>query len=195
MDFEDVDGDDELKRAYPCPICALDFDQLELWCHIDLEHPTEAKSGICPVCALWVGMNMVDHITAQHGNIFKSQHKSRPRKLESYQTLSLSRKGLRGGHWQSFPDGSSPVTSSSKTARDPFLSFLYGGAAADERENVQPDSSSEASIEEIHSGQADDSVLERDVQPSLSDKDQKENARRSEFVQGLLLSTILDPDF
>lgn len=52
------------------------------------------------------------------------------------------------------------MTSSSKTARDPFLSFLYSGAAADERENVQPDSSSEASIE-VHSGQADDSVLER----------------------------------
>jgi len=26
---------------------------------------------ICPVCAMWVGTNIVDHITAQHGDLFK----------------------------------------------------------------------------------------------------------------------------
>ncbi|OIW13386.1 hypothetical protein TanjilG_16495 [Lupinus angustifolius] len=83
--------------------------------------------------------------------------------------------------------------STSKSAHDPLLSFLYSGAADDECENVRPDTSSEvSSIEEIHS---EESPLERDVQPSLSDKDHIEKARRSEFVQGLLMSTILDSDF
>ncbi|KAJ1412586.1 Protein dehydration-induced 19, C-terminal [Sesbania bispinosa] len=171
IDFDEVNGDDELSTVYPCAFCAEDFDLVELCCHIDLDHPIEAKSGICPVCAV---------------------HISKFDKDDSYSTLSFSRKDQLDGHWQSFSAGLPPVMSTSKT--DPFLSFLCGAAAANERQKVQPDSSSsEVSIEETHS---DDKMLERDVQPSLSDKDHIEKARRSEYVQGLLMSTmILDPDF
>ncbi|RYR01759.1 hypothetical protein Ahy_B06g080622 isoform B [Arachis hypogaea] len=168
-DFEEMKGEDELRTVYPCPFCVDDFDLLELCCHIDLEHSLEPKSGL----------------------------KSR-RYKDSYPSLSFLRcsKDIDDGQWQSFSDGLSPTisTSSSKAACDPFLSFLYGGAAASaETENVGPDSSSEVSTEETHSS---DTVIERDVvQPSLSDKDQTEKARRSGFVQELLMSTILDPDF
>ncbi|MED6193704.1 hypothetical protein PIB30_022004 [Stylosanthes scabra] len=140
---------------------------------------------------------MVDHITAQHGSMIKAQLKSR-RYKESYPSLSFLRcsKDVDDGQWQSFSDGLSPTisTSSSKAACDPFLSFLYSGAAASaENENAGPDSSSEVSTEETHSS---DTVIKRDVvQPSLSDKDQTEKARRSGFVQELLMSTILDPGF
>ena len=79
-------------------------------------------------------------------------------KLGTYRTLSISRKDLEDEPWQSSTAGSSPLVSTSKTTRDPFLSFLYGASAADERENVQPDSSSEISIEEI---QSDEITLER----------------------------------
>ncbi|KAK7396929.1 hypothetical protein VNO78_18092 [Psophocarpus tetragonolobus] len=175
IDFDEVNGDEELRTAYPCPFCVQDFDLLELCCHMDLDHPIEANSGICPVCTVWVGTNMVDHIAAQHGNMFK-----------------ISFLGEQDGHWQSFSAGLSPVKSNSKTASDPWLSFLYGASAVDERENVQPDSSSEVSIEEI---QSNNKVLERDVQLCLSDKDKIVKAQRSKFVQGLLVSTILDPDF
>ncbi|RHN48993.1 putative drought induced 19 type, zinc-binding protein [Medicago truncatula] len=71
IDFEEVNGDEELMTIYPCPFCEEDFDLLELCFHIDLDHPIEAESGICPVCAMWVGTNIVDHITAQHGDLFK----------------------------------------------------------------------------------------------------------------------------
>lgn len=141
---------------------------------------------------MWVGTNMVDHIAAQHGNMFKSQLKSKYYKHESCPALSFSRKGEQDGHWQSFSAGLSHEMYTSKTASDPFLSFLYGASADNESKYMHPDSSSEVSIEEIHSN---DKVLERDVQPSLSDKDQIEKAQRSKFVQGLLMSTILDPDF
>lgn len=107
---------------------------------------------LCPVCAMWVGTNMVDHITAQHANIFKIS-KSKYHKHDPYPTHSFSTKAQRDEQWQS-----SPAMSTSKTACDPYLSFLCGAAAASESENVQPDSSSEASIQEIHS---DDTVLER----------------------------------
>ncbi|XP_039061865.1 protein DEHYDRATION-INDUCED 19 homolog 5-like isoform X2 [Hibiscus syriacus] len=75
IDFEEIEEDDELMTEYPCPYCSEDFDLLGLCCHIDEEHHLEAGYRVCPVCAQRVGMNMVDHITTQHGNIFKSNHK------------------------------------------------------------------------------------------------------------------------
>lgn len=146
---------------------------------------------------------MVDHIAAQHGNMFKisflvfliemflfqisflpksfaaytsccysfffiqlctsftgdySQLKSKYYKHESCPALSFSRKGEQDGHWQSFSAGLSHEMSTSKTASDPFLSFLYGASADNESKYIHPDSSSEVSIEEIHSN---DKVLER----------------------------------
>ncbi|MBA0560193.1 hypothetical protein Golob_017108 [Gossypium lobatum] len=81
IDFEEIEEDDELMTEYPCPYCSEDFDLLGLCCHIDEEHHLEAGYGVCyalpfwifvcPVCAQRVGMNMVDHITAQHGNILR----------------------------------------------------------------------------------------------------------------------------
>lgn len=39
-------------------------------------------------------------------------------------------------------------------------------------------------------------ILNRNLQPSpLSEEDQEEKARKSKFVQGLLLSTFLEDDF
>ena len=46
----EVNGDEELRTAYPCPFCTEDFDLLELCCHIDLDHPVEAKSGVFFFC-------------------------------------------------------------------------------------------------------------------------------------------------
>ena len=44
---EEIKGDDESKTEYPCPFCTEDFDLVGLCCHIDEEHPIEAKSGVC----------------------------------------------------------------------------------------------------------------------------------------------------
>ncbi|KAJ6807701.1 protein DEHYDRATION-INDUCED 19-like protein 2-like isoform X1 [Iris pallida] len=73
LGFEDAAGGDDEPRAaeFPCPFCGDDFDIVGLCCHIDEEHPAEAKNGVCPVCAARVGMDMVAHITMQHGNFFK----------------------------------------------------------------------------------------------------------------------------
>lgn len=71
MGFEEIDGEDDIREEFPSPFCSEHFDILSLCCHIDDEHPVEAKNGVCPVCALRVGVDMVAHITLQHGNIFK----------------------------------------------------------------------------------------------------------------------------
>ncbi|KAJ0013931.1 hypothetical protein Pint_19742 [Pistacia integerrima] len=108
MGFEEIDGDDDIREEFPCPFCSEYFDIVGLCCHIDDEHPVEAKNGelssgslvvgtdlrwpkselmigycqfntweltftgkVCPVCSMRVGVDMVAHITLQHGNIFK----------------------------------------------------------------------------------------------------------------------------
>lgn len=185
--FEDIDGDDDIREEFPCPFCSEYFDIIGLCCHIDDEHPAEAKNGVCPICATRVGVDMVAHITLQHGNIFKMQRKRKSRKGS---TLSLLRKELREGNLQSLFGGSSYLLSSSNAAPDPLLSsFIL--PMADDLDSIEPSSSAEA-IQLKRS--TDENVLERNVKPAppLSVKDKEEKARRSEFVQGLLLSTILD---
>lgn len=47
MGFEDIiEGDDDIREEFPCPFCAEYFDIVGLCCHIDDEHPIEAKNGV-----------------------------------------------------------------------------------------------------------------------------------------------------
>ena len=188
---EEFDGDEECLPEFLCPFCAEDFDVVGLCCHIDEEHPVEAKNGVCPVCAKRVGMDIVSHITMQHGNFFKVQRRRRFRRGGSNSTFSILRKELRDGNLQSIFGGSSRIVSSSNSEPDPLLSsFMYNAPVVVEPVVVQPDSSTEASVVKESS---DEGFSERNIQkPQLSDKEQEEKARRCEFVQGLLLSTILE---
>ncbi|XP_057961377.1 protein DEHYDRATION-INDUCED 19 homolog 3-like isoform X2 [Malania oleifera] len=188
MGFEEIDGDEELREEFPCPFCTEYFDIVGLCCHIDDEHPVEAKNGVCPICTMRVGVDMVAHITLQHGNIFKLQRKRKSRKGGSHSTLSLLRKELREGNLQSLFGGSCMV-SSSNAAPDPLLSsFIL--PMADYPVSVQPQFLPETvSVKK----QSDENTSERHVQSSpMSTKDKEEKTRRCEFVHGLLLSTIID---
>ncbi|XWS42345.1 hypothetical protein CRYUN_Cryun16bG0006700 [Craigia yunnanensis] len=217
MGFEEIDGEDDIREEFPCPFCSEYFDIVGLCCHIDDEHPVEAKNGVCPICAMRVGVDMVAHITLQHGNIIKISlsiellfmmdclwnpslncldkfflcmcHRKRKCKGGSHSTLSLLRKELRDGNLHSLFGGSSCIVSSSNSAPDPLLSsFIL--PMVDDFVGVQPQFSSETSTIKKSS---DVNKSERNVQSSpLSVKDQEEKAKRCEFVQGLLLSTILD---
>ncbi|KAJ9180311.1 hypothetical protein P3X46_008575 [Hevea brasiliensis] len=182
--FEETDGDDDIREEFPCPFCSEYFDIVGLCCHIDDEHPMEANNGICPVCAMRVGVDMVAHITLHHGH-----RKRKSRKGGHHSTLTLLRKELREGNLQSLFGGSSCIVSSSNAAPDPLLSsFIL--PMADDFASAQPSFSNETSSAKKS---LDENVLERNMKSSpLSVKDQEEKAKRSEFVQGLLLSAILD---
>ncbi|KAF2288307.1 hypothetical protein GH714_005910 [Hevea brasiliensis] len=184
MGFEEIDGDDDTREEFPCPFCSEYFDIVGLCCHIDDEHPMEANNGICPVCAMRVGVDMVAHITLHHGH-----RKRKSRKGGHHSTLTLLRKELREGNLQSLFGGSSCIVSSSNAAPDPLLSsFIL--PMADDFASAQPSFSNETSSAKKS---LDENVLERNMKSSpLSVKDQEEKAKRSEFVQGLLLSAILD---
>ncbi|WCJ23366.1 Protein DEHYDRATION-INDUCED 19 [Euphorbia peplus] len=223
--FEETEVDDDLKAEFLCPFCAEDFDVVGLCCHIDEEHPVEAKNGICPVCAKRVGVDIVGHITVQHGNFFKIsfdsslgslvflaflysciwnisavlnkfdyiQRRRRLRKGGSNTAFSLLRKELREGSLQSLLGGSSYFVSSSNAEPDPLLSsFIFNPPSADEPLSIKPLSS--VGVESIK-GSRHEEFRERKVEESvLSDKDQEEKSRRCKFVQGLLMSTILDDE-
>ncbi|KAL8108068.1 protein DEHYDRATION-INDUCED 19 homolog 6-like [Apium graveolens] len=45
MGFEEIEGDDDIREEYPCLFCSEYFDIVGLCCHIDDEHPVEAKNG------------------------------------------------------------------------------------------------------------------------------------------------------
>ncbi|KAK3036756.1 hypothetical protein RJ639_029721 [Escallonia herrerae] len=174
MGFEEIDVDDDIREEFPCPFCSEFFDIVGLCCHIDDEHPVEAKNGVCPVCATRVGVDM---------------RKRKSRKGGSHSTLSLLRRELREGNLQSLFGGSSYIISSANAAPDPLLSsFIL--PMADDLEGSQSHSPVESVAVKKSSAE---SVSERIVQsPVLSMKDKEERTRRCEFVQGMLLSTILD---
>ncbi|XP_061992381.1 protein DEHYDRATION-INDUCED 19 homolog 4-like [Rosa rugosa] len=184
---EEIEGDDEIKAEFLCPFCAEDFDVVGLCCHIDEEHPVEAKNGVCPVCAKRVGSNLVTHITTQHGSLLKVQRKRKFRR-GSNSTFSILRKELREGSLQALLGGSS-FPFSSNTEPDPLLSsFIYN--APDEHVSEQPHPLVEAPfMKESTKEESSERIAQ---QPPLSTKDQEEKARKCEFVQGLLMSTILD---
>ncbi|XP_061344783.1 protein DEHYDRATION-INDUCED 19 homolog 4-like isoform X2 [Gastrolobium bilobum] len=183
--LDDTDGGDDFRAEFLCPFCAEDYDVVGLCCHIDEDHPLEAKNGVCPVCGKKVGMDLVGHITTQHGN-----RKRRVRKGGSSSTFSILRKELREGALQSLLGGSSYVASSNSEP-DPLLSsFIFNPVVADESVSVQSCPSIE--VAPVKESSKDDFLERKIEQLQLSDEDQVEKARRFDFVQGLLMSTILD---
>ncbi|KAI4334915.1 hypothetical protein L6164_013616 [Bauhinia variegata] len=173
---EEMDGDDDLRAEFLCPFCAEDYDVVGLCCHIDEEHPMEAKNGVCPVCRKKVGLDLVGHLTMQHGNFLKVQRKRRFRKTGSSSTFSILRKELREGNLQSLFGGSSYIASSNSEPDQLLSSFIYNPVATDESISSQPRSSAETTLVKKIS---EDYDSERKPQQSqLSSKDKVELARR-----------------
>ncbi|XP_022858023.1 protein DEHYDRATION-INDUCED 19 homolog 6-like isoform X1 [Olea europaea var. sylvestris] len=187
MGFEEIDMDDDIREEYACPFCSEYFDILGLCCHIDDEHPVEAKNAICPVCAMRVDVDLVGHITLRHANIFKVQRKRKSLKVGLHSKLSLLRRELGEGKLQSLYGGSSHAVSSCNTAPDPLLSSFIS-PIFDDFGSAPSHSSELGSVNRS----AATNIPERNTQPPpLSIEDREEKVKRCEFAQGLLLSTIL----
>ncbi|ESQ32366.1 hypothetical protein EUTSA_v10004911mg [Eutrema salsugineum] len=175
----DVDGEENLKAEFICPFCADEFDIVGLCCHIDEEHPVEAKNGVCPVCTKRVGLDIVGHITTQHGN-----RRRRLRKGGNISAYLMLKKELREANLQSL-GGSSTYIPSSNLDSDPLLSsFIFNSPLANsitEGDSVTKVSHKDTPKSDIR-------------QVSLSNEDQ-EKTRKSEFVRGLMWSIMLEDKF
>ncbi|CAF1703567.1 hypothetical protein HID58_053429 [Brassica napus] len=220
--YEDLEGEDDLKSEFICPFCAEVFDIVGLCCHIDEEHPVEVKNGVCPVCTKRVGLDIVGHITTQHANFFKISflyykfYVQRRRRLRKggYSSAYLAlKKELREANLQSLLGGSSSsFTSSTNIDSDPLLSsFMFSSPPS--KSVVEGTSATKASHKaslkkynnvyiSAHNRELLSHfgilafVLCRDIQEEapLSGEDQ-EKAKKSEFVRGLFLSTMLGDDY
>ncbi|KVH96469.1 Drought induced 19/ RING finger protein 114, partial [Cynara cardunculus var. scolymus] len=207
---EEFESDEEARPEFLCPFCAEDFDIVGLCCHIDEEHTVEAKNGICPVCVKRVGMDLISHITMQHASLLKisfimySSHfiiiasrisfvfnqqidhvQQRKRRFHrGGGAISILKKELRE---QSLVGGSSSLVQPSNNVEpEPWLSSFISNTpsiALDQPPTTQPPAvaNSKSFVDST-----DKDLSQRSNQKQkLSDKDQEEKVRRSEFVQGL----------
>ncbi|XP_016565817.1 protein DEHYDRATION-INDUCED 19 isoform X2 [Capsicum annuum] len=187
-EFEDEDiKDDNVKTDLACPFCSEDFDMLGLCCHIDSEHRIEAKTGICPLCSTKVRTNMATHVIVQHESVLKALTKKKLQNGRSLSALSLLRKELLNLYLEK---KSSQVSSSSNTENNQLLLSFVGNQHPTKRSHTrQPCTSAEESLSR---NSLDDHTSESSQVFPLMDKDQEEKVQRSEFVKGLLFSTILE---
>ncbi|WZY74194.1 protein DEHYDRATION-INDUCED 19 homolog 4-like [Brassica napus] len=186
--YEDLEGEDESKSEFICPFCADVFDIVGLCCHIDEEHPVEAKNGVCPVCTKRVGLDIVGHITTQHANFFKVQRRRRLRKGGYGSAYLALKKELREANLQSLLGGSSRFTSSTNLDSDPLLSsFMFSSPSTKSATPVvEGTSATKRSLKES---------LKREIQEAPLSGEDQEKSKKSEFVRGLLLSTMLGDSF
>ncbi|KAJ6798628.1 protein DEHYDRATION-INDUCED 19-like protein 2-like [Iris pallida] len=108
----------------------------------------------------------------------------------SHSTLSFLRRELHDGNLQSLLGGSSYMVAPSSAAPDPLLSsFITNLPVPDMLKDVQPEILDEG---DAVNGASHEKEIECSIKPALSEKDQEERARRSEFAQELVLSTIFE---
>ncbi|XP_010551004.1 PREDICTED: protein DEHYDRATION-INDUCED 19 homolog 6-like isoform X2 [Tarenaya hassleriana] len=165
LGFEEIDGEDDFREEFACPFCSDYFDIVSLCCHIDEEHPTEARNG----------------------------RKRKSRRGGSQSTLSeILKSEFPERNLESLFGDSSCVVSSStaNAAADPllssFISPMPDGFFTSECRLLAPET-------DLSRKTSNETSLERNVgKQSLSAEDHKEKLKRSEFVQGLLSSVILD---
>ncbi|KAJ0244380.1 Protein DEHYDRATION-INDUCED 19 4 [Hirschfeldia incana] len=188
--YEDLEGEDESKSEFICPFCADVFDIVGLCCHIDEQHPVEAKNGVCPVCTKRVGLDIVGHITTQHANLFKVQRRRRLRKGGYGSAYLALKKELREANLQSLLGGSSRFTSPTNIESDPLLSsFMFNSPSVNESASkIATQGTSAAKLSQQKES------LKREIQEAPLSGEDQEKAKKSEFVRGLLLSTILGDD-
>ncbi|CAL9231710.1 unnamed protein product [Arabidopsis halleri] len=191
LGFEEIEGEDDFREEYACPFCSDYFDIVSLCCHIDEDHPVDAKNGVCPVCAVKVSSDMIAHITLQHANMFKVTRKRKSRRGGAQSMLSILKREFPDGNFQSLFEGTSRAVSSSSAsiAADPLLSSFIS-PMTDDFFISESSLCAETSSDKKTSNQ---SLPERNVEKqSLSAEDHREKLKQSEFVQGILSSMILE---
>ncbi|KAH0933926.1 hypothetical protein HID58_011043 [Brassica napus] len=187
--YEDLEGEDDLKSEFICPFCAEVFDIVGLCCHIDEEHPVEVKNGV-----LALALFRLSVLYAQRGwalclfldERFYVQRRRRLRKGGYSSAYLALKKELREANLQSLLGGSSSsFTSSTNIDSDPLLSsFMFSSPSS--KSVVEGTSATKVSHK---------ASLKRDIQEAPLSGEDQEKAKKSEFVRGLFLSTMLGDDY
>ncbi|CAD6267558.1 unnamed protein product [Miscanthus lutarioriparius] len=196
--LDEVEGSDEeeeeeeeeraagagLGDELPCPFCGEELDAVGLWCHMDDEHHAEANAGVCPICTDKVDKNLFDHISSKHRGFLKDKWRNHKGSSGArYSTLALLKRDLHERI-----NGSSRAAPVS-TVPDPLLSSFVGNFyEVDLPKDAKKESLAET---EMGSDNLEQKAAESVDEPLLPEV-KEERTRRSQFVQGLVLSLMFD---
>lgn len=193
INLDDVDGDEELRAEFSCPFCYEEFDISALCSHLEDEHCFESRAAMCPVCAAKISKDMVGHISSQHIHLSKMQRRRRFRRagVPSSSTFSFLGKELCDAHLQALLGGTSRSSGISNAA-DPLLSSLVYNVPIPETEDPpKPTAVTEEQPTKFSLSQQSKSSVENLLTAEEREEKLKHANMRAEFVQQLVLSTLL----
>ncbi|RLM99137.1 hypothetical protein C2845_PM06G31140 [Panicum miliaceum] len=208
--LDEVEGsdDDEEERAgmadeLPCQFCGEELDAVGLLCHMDDEHHAEANAGdnaayltvgnikvqesrpkVCPICTGKVDVNLVSHMSSLHQSFLKDKRRNRQGSSGShYATLAFLKEDPH--ERISGSSRAAPVS----TVPDPLLSSFVGNF-------YEVDLPRDTKVESLDETEVGSDNLElkaaESVDEPLLPEVKEERTRRSQFVQGLVLSLMFD---
>ncbi|RLM80041.1 fiber protein Fb2 [Panicum miliaceum] len=200
--FDDIEPEDEGHSDFPCPYCYEDHDITSLCSHLEDEHPFESKVVACPVCSARISKDLLEHITLQHGYLFKLQRHHRLRRVAGAgsHTLSYAGRDLQETYLKVLLGNSgrsSSTTNTSTSVTDSLLSSLVLNLSSSEAEDTSKSSAPAV---------AENSWFKRSLpsknwkissaDSNLSHEEREQRRRqatvRSAFVQHILITTLFD---
>ncbi|KAK3138014.1 hypothetical protein QOZ80_5AG0363320 [Eleusine coracana subsp. coracana] len=194
--MDEVDMDEEVRPEFSCPYCYDDHDVASLCAHLEEEHPFEPHAAPCPICSDMVTRDMVNHITMQHGYLFKNRRRLRRFVIPGSQALSLLSRDLREAHLQLLLGGgqrSSNYSTTTNISADPLLSsFGLSFPTSDAEETSKSNISIPDDSTTVKETPALVQMLCIDSSLSSEEREQKRKQAsvRATFVQDLMLSTL-----
>jgi hypothetical protein len=194
--MEELDMHEEARPEFACPYCYDDHDVASLCVHLEEEHPFEPHAAPCPICSDMVTRDMVNHITMQHGYLFKNRRRLRRFVIPGSQALSLLSRDLHEAHLQVLLSGgqrSSNNNTTTNISADPLLSsFGLGFPTSDAEETSKSTISIPDDSTMVKETPARVQKLSIDSSLTTEEREQKRKQAgvRATFVQDLLLSTL-----
>lgn len=190
---DDFEAEEEGRLDFPCPYCYEDHDIASLCSHLEEEHAFESKVTVCPICSTKVAKDLVNHITVQHGHLFKLQRRRRLRRIvmPNNQMLALLSRDLREAHLQVlFGNGSG--SNQSNPATESLLTSLLNLPPVESEETLK---STVPPTEDVPKRTLTSSSRKpSSFDPALTNEEKerkmKEATIRSMFVQDLVFTTL-----
>ncbi|KQK09138.1 protein DEHYDRATION-INDUCED 19 homolog 3 isoform X3 [Brachypodium distachyon] len=176
MDMEmEMQLDDARWPEVACPYCYEDYDLGSLCVHLEEDHPYEPHPAPCPICSEKITREMLNHITRQHGYLFKAL--------------------LGGGH--SRRSSNTTTTTTTNIYADPLLSSFGLGFATSDAEGPSKSSvliPDDTSMLKEAPPQPWESSIDASLTSEEREQKRKQATSRATFVQDLVLSTLFQDD-
>ncbi|VAH22802.1 unnamed protein product [Triticum turgidum subsp. durum] len=177
---------------FTCPYCYEDHDVASLIAHLEEDHPFEPHAAPCPICSEKVSKDMLNHITMQHGYLFKNRRRLRRFAVPGSQSLSLLSRDLREAHLQVLLGGGGHRSSNNNAANisaDPLLSsFGLSFPTLDAEETSKLSTPAQSDVPVLKEAAA--RPWRSSMDSSLTREEREQASVRAAFVQDLLLSTL-----